>query len=115
MDDLSGLPDGQWEALEDCLNQELTQLMQSLAGPYLMMIQRIESQLAENEDQMQASQVLNGPVYRLRCFRALQKELYELEADQRQLLQPVLEAIGSWDMLQITPEQAAAIEPIPLG
>lgn len=115
MDDLSGLADGSWDEPSQCLNEELTGLLQSLAGPYLMGIQQIEHQLSANGPAQPLPQALNGPSYRLRCFQQLQKEFYDLEEGQQALLKPILEASGCWEKLQVTAEQAALIAPISPG
>ena len=91
------------------LNDELTEVLASLAPGYFMMM----AMMRQSIDIANLADALNGRTYRIKCLLALKAELAALSEDDRHLIEPTLRQCGAWEPLQFQPgesEHVVAIE-----
>ena len=110
MDDLSGI-EGEWASPEDCLTEELSNVIACLAKGYLSSTPPMDQAI----DKSDLAGALNGPHYTLRCLLALKAELAGLTEEDRELIRPMLAASGAWDALQFAPGEEAYAVPIEMA
>jgi glutathione S-transferase len=105
IDDLSGIELGEWFAVEDCLTENLGQLIASLAPMYLLMA----NQMLKDSAGADLSKAVNGPLYRAKCYLQLKHELAVLDPTDIALVRPFLESIGCWEPLQFRAGEEARV------
>lgn len=110
MDDLSGI-EGEWAAPEDCLTDELGRIIARLARGYFTAI----APTLKTIDMSNLAGALNGPRYTVRSLLTLKAELAGLAEKDRNLIRPILEANGAWDVLQFAPGEEAYVVPIEMA
>ena len=100
LDDASGL-DGDWANPEDCLTEELLEIVGALAPHYFAL-----QEAAKKSDRLaNLEKEINGPGYRLKCLLFLKQELSALSARDRDFVQPFLKSSGCWDKLQFESDE----------
>ena len=58
------------------------------------------------------SGTVNGAAYRTKCWLGLKKELKGLTDEDRNVIQPILEASGCWEPLQFKEGEEERVVPI---
>lgn len=111
IDDLSGYPEGEWFAPEDCLTESMEGLIRSLAPWYFALLDRIRTNLSGPLDATR----LNGAAYRVRCLLSLKQQLAALSDADRALVKPFLERVDCWEPLQFREGEAEQVTPIVVG
>jgi len=110
LDDMSGVQ-GEWAAPEDCLTDELSGVISSLAPGYFFMMGKMRD-AAGMEDLQNA---LNGQKYRVKCLLALKAEFAALSETDRELIRPILETCGAFEQLLFQQGEQDFVVPIELA
>ncbi|MFT7221432.1 MAG: glutathione S-transferase [Candidatus Azotimanducaceae bacterium] len=96
MDDLSGVDEGEWGNLEDCLTGNLKNLITSMAPMYFTMANAMKERVSG----IDISKALNGPGYRVKSLLQVKQAFAALDQKNRNLLKLFLESCECWEPLQ---------------
>jgi glutathione S-transferase len=111
VDDLSGIDEGEWSNVEDCLTTYLRDLIASMAPMYFSMANASTEQVQDTDN----TRSLNGPGYRAKCLLQVKRAFDDLGKADQDLLKTFLESCNCWDALQFADGEENQVVPLVTG